>query len=1289
MASRLTELDLSKPESARTWLIAFNALARSKEWQDTDLTKKIADNFLASCGIAALEKIQFITSPHKLEEMKFKDIEIALLKYLEPKLKLVIAERTKFNSLTQNDESIMDFMIRLRQGVRYCEYDKLKTSADPAEELLLVVLVAGLRDSDVKDRVLDKIQSTPGGLAVDQVVSFVQQFEVRRQFVHARTVASSNQSVAANDDINAVVQRNTNSIKNCNFCGRDHAARKCPAYGKTCTKCSKPNHFASVCRSKVQAPAHYVGDTDDQQVDDIWFANKPAAKNATQSFRIGDKLVRMQIDTGASVSVISSKMWTDLDKPSLGKSFKRLEAYDGHAMKTMGTFTSVLEHNGVLSPIVLTVVDSEKSFGLLGRDILNEVSCIGHIAIQTCVEPLPTIKGVVARMQLVDNAKNVFCAARKVPVALEEKVHLELDRLEQRGIITKHEGGADNASPVVWVKKRNGDLRMCVDFKAHVNAKIKWESYPTPSTEVIFAKLKNAKKFAKIDLTEAYSQIELDDNAKKLSIINTSKGLYTVNRLQMGMKNSQAIFQRAMETILSDLKGVLVYHDDILAFAENDDSLVKRLEAIRTRLQEKRVTINEAKSVNLCDEITYLGFKVSAKGIEPDEALVKKIVDIATPTCKKDVDSFIGLANYFGRLIPNFTDLMAPLNRLRKTGIQFVWDAHCSQAFNLVKKAISSSPVVQPYCLDKDVTLTTDASKEAIGACLVQDDHPVIYISRKLSNAEKNYSNIEREALAVVWAVVRLKHFLLGRSFNICTDHKPLVYLFGDASSIPVGTSARICCWALKLMAYEYTIRYVKGADIPHADALSRMKFKDESSTTDRDDLDTAAVINCVEFEKGVLDSVKVQTELANDKFIQGILRRVRSGRWSNCSQAEKQFKEVASKLTIDENMLYVGTRLFIPPRLREEAFRVCHADNHSGIHSSVQRMRLCAWWPGMAKDIQSMVQRCDKCMKIRPTAAQSVHQWPEAKPLERWHMDWADIGSRPVLIVVDAGSGWIEAFPTANRLSSTVIRCLRTVFTRFGAPVCLVSDNGPELVSDELNDWLCRQGIKKLESPKYFPRANGLAERSVQTVKAALASWKEYKYHSDFNALLQRVLFHHRISSHARGKSPSELLFGKTLRVPIVSSFQQGERLWYRSTNSHESKDVTYVMTKGSNTSYVLEDDKLVLVSNSQIASALQSPSGISAPVGQHSGLDAALEVATTNGAATTALSTASVATNVNEAPEAADVDVAPDLAAMESTSMKIQSSKRRVQPIRSCAAPKRLGIDDPPLLVKRRDVT
>ena len=164
-----------------------------------------------------------------------------------------------------------------------------------------------------------------------------------------------------------------------------------------------------------------------------------------------------------------------------------------------------------------------------------------------------------------------------------------------------------------------------------------------------------------------------------------------------------------METILSDLKGVLIYHDDILVFAENEAALMKRLTAIRTRLREKNVTINEDKSINYADEVTYLGFKISSRGIEPDNELVEKISRIETPKNKKDIAHFIGLANYFGTLIPNFADKMAPLNHMRKNNVRFVWDAKCSDAFNNIKKEISSAPVVQPYSIDKAVTVTADS----------------------------------------------------------------------------------------------------------------------------------------------------------------------------------------------------------------------------------------------------------------------------------------------------------------------------------------------------------------------------------------------------------------------------------------------------------------------------------------------------------------------------------------------------------------------------------------------------
>ena len=944
MASRQTEsLDLDNPETACAWLLAFNAKARAKEWKDDKSNGyKITDNFLATCGISALQKLQYVVAPEKLENMTFSAIESSLQQYLKPRKRLIIAERTCFHLLRQQpEESVANFTLRLRQGIQYCDFDELKSSSNPTEEMMLVGLVAGLHDPRMQEIVLDKIQAAGGKFSVKQVQELVQQFEERRDFINQRDTKLESVHFSRSNarDRNEGVKM----IKNCKYCGKNHAIRRCPAFGKVCSLCKKQNHLAAVCKS---GSSHHVNDRSSD--DDVYFLTTNEINSIDDKkceVLIDGKSMVMQLDTGASVSVISSRMWRQLGQPRLRKSSRRMEAYDGRCLTTLGKFVATMEKDGRYHSAELTVVQSEKEFGLLGRDLLQAEDALQsvHHSSEENSEFLPSIKGVQASMELLEGAKNVFCRARPVPLALENKVNAELDRLERRGVISKISGGSDNASPVVWVRKRNGDLRMCVDFKAHVNSKIKTVSFPTPPIETIFAKLKNAKKFAKLDLPEAYSQIQLDEDARWQSVINTTKGLYLVNRLQMGMKNSQAIFQRTMENILADLKGIIIYHDDILVFAENDLSLKKRLDSLKTRLTEKRVSVNLSKSVEYAEEVNYLGFKISARGIEPDSSLIDKILKIETPKSKKEVEYFVGLANYFGRLVPNFAEKLLPLTKLRNQASKFSWNAECSNAFTRIKEEISRSPVVQPYSLDKEVVLTTDASQEALGACLTQESHPVIFISRRLSPAEKNYSNIEREALAIVWAVTRLKQFLLGRQFAIKTDHKPLIYLFSKTASIPIGTSARICRWALELMSYDYAINYVKGKDLPHVDALSRLRFK--GMNEDKDPACVTATINCVQYENELLSSDEVKSEM-KDPFLQGIMNRVKRGRWSNCTQAERPFKRFAERLTIEDGMLYRGTRLFVPPRLRLKAFKLSHEDCHSGIKSTAQRLKI-STWPG------------------------------------------------------------------------------------------------------------------------------------------------------------------------------------------------------------------------------------------------------------------------------------------------------------------------------------------------------
>jgi len=333
-------------------------------------------------------------------------------------------------------------------------------------------------------------------------------------------------------------------------------------------------------------------------------------------------------------------------------------------------------------------------------------------------EYLPTIKGVKASIKLTDHADTIFMKARPVPIAMKQEISDELDRLQKKGVISPIKF-ANMASPVVWVRKSNNGLRLCADFKATLNPRILNDSYPIPSIEQIFAGINGASCFSKIDLQSAYNQIELDEPSKKLSVINTSKGLYTLNRLQMGMKNSSAIFQRTIEQILNGISNIIIYQDDILLYENTEERLKKLYNDVIKRLKEHNVTINSSKSITMVNEISYLGYKINSNGIQPDDQLTQRVMAINVPTCKSDVEQFMGLVNYFGRLIPKVAEISSPLNDLRKRSSDFNWSEECNEAFNKLKSILSSNPVVKPFDVNEKCILTTDASKVSIGSVLI------------------------------------------------------------------------------------------------------------------------------------------------------------------------------------------------------------------------------------------------------------------------------------------------------------------------------------------------------------------------------------------------------------------------------------------------------------------------------------------------------------------------------------------------------------------------------------------
>ena len=265
-----------------------------------------------------------------------------------------------------------------------------------------------------------------------------------------------------------------------------------------------------------------------------------------------------------------------------------------------------------------------------------------------------------------------------------------------------------------------------------------------------------------------------------------------------------------------------------------------------------------------------------------------------------------------------------PISDLSKSEAEFQWTDKCQRAFERLKSELASKPVVQPFSLRKEVTITTDASEKAIGGVLSQEGHPVIYVSKKLSQAEQRYSNIERGALAIVFVVKCLKQFLLGWKFNLETDHRPLEFIFDPNKELPKTVSARITRWAISVMAFDYEIKYKQGSSIPHADAMSRLNFDKDDDQCNLVDYSSSNLDEfCVHFaEHKLIPFEELRSECERDELAKRIIRRVIDGDWKACTQVESSFKKVSGFLTVKNGLLYNGTRPYIPPRMRNRRLR-------------------------------------------------------------------------------------------------------------------------------------------------------------------------------------------------------------------------------------------------------------------------------------------------------------------------------------------------------------------------------
>lgn len=1001
----------------------------------------------------------------------------------------------------------------------------------------------------------------------------------------------------------------------CNFCKfRGHLERACNRKKKNSdsfkvTSASKhsinqvsgsSNSLAEsrseINRDVINSVSFGEAKIDSQSQDSLNLVNCVGLNNAGKSpysitMRIQGIDVNFLIDTGAAVSLVNKETWRRLGSFCLNKCSPRLSTYTGEEIRVLGTGEVTIgnalnEVNGCL-----TVVDSENTNNLLGQDLLQKfkidwqsvhtVKCCSELNPISDVSELPLkypdvfkkelglLANYEAKLYLKPDAKPKFCKARTIAFGIKAKVEAEIKRLKNEGIL-EPVNFSEWATAIVPIQKSDGiSVRICGDFKVTLNPQLCVEQYPMPNTNEILSKLAGTRYYSKIDLSQAFNQLKLDKDSQKLTVINTPWGLFKYTRLAFGISSSPSLFQRAMDNVLQGIPNVISRVDDILISTKTKEEHMSVLDLVFERLQKYNLRVRRDKCEFLTTSVKYLGHIISAEGIRPDPEKLQAIRDCKIPSNVTEVRALCGFVNYYSQYIPECSKILAPLYRLTKKNVQFRFDKSCYAALKQLQVILTNKMWLAHFDPDLPIKLTVDASPIGLGAVLSNVDQsgqelPVRFASRTLSKAESNYSQIEKESLAIIFGITKFHEYLFGNFFTIESDHKPLINLFGEHNTIPTIVASRLQRWAIKLAAYDYTIIYRKGED-NIADMLSRLPVSDKDPESENlKGLTEGDRVQIMRINSLPVRAEEVAKATREDPLLSKVLQFQKFGWPEEVSLELKPYHTKSVEFTIEKEVLLKGIRVVVPSKLRERVLEQLH-DTHPGIQRMKGIARSHVWWPNIDRDIEKYVRNCVSCQLAMPRNHEAtVHPllWPST-PWYRLHIDYAGpFKGSYWLIVVDATSKWPEIVRIKEPNSKNTILALETIFSRFGYCEQIFSDNGSCFTSDEFRNYCEGKGIKLIFSSPWHARSNGCAERMVESFKNMVK--KEDPAPSELDLFIARYLLNYRTSKHATtGRCPHEILFKLTPKTimhrihPCTSDFVLGKQLDQqdRSVSSQSNK--------------------------------------------------------------------------------------------------------------------------------------
>ena len=767
---------------------------------------------------------------------------------------------------------------------------------------------------------------------------------------------------------------------------------------------------------------------------------------------------------------------------------------------SLNAMANDLEKGYPLFSIILH--DESASIGISNIEVKTheDISNVLHQYTDVFPEELP--KGLPPKrteddfkIVLKEGAKPIKKGLYRMSHSELEETKKQVEKLIDMGFVRPSK--SPWASPVLFVSKKDGTLRFCVDYRALNKFTVK-NSYPLPRIDGLMDQLGDAQFFSTIDLRSGYHQVRIAESDIPKTAFSTRYGHYEYTVVPFGLTNAPAEFMSIMNDVFQEYtdKFVMVYLDDILIYSNTWKEHIEHIKLVLQKLRQHKLYAKLSKCQFGLQEVEYLGFILKAGKVAMNPNKTKAIELWETPTNKKELQSFLGLVNYYRRFIRNCSKIGKPLTELTKN-VPFKWSESAERAFKELKQSIIKAPVLAQFDPKKKIFVTTDACKYAIGAVMEQDHedgrHPVAFISRTLNPHEQNYAAHDLELLGIVDTLRTWRCYLHGQNFVVHTDHHPLRYLETQEFLSP-----RQVRWLERIAPFEFDIVPIKGKSNVVADGLSRQSSKTNESN---------------EYSRELLKSVMKKTSFigALSTLVPGdhLTRKIIES-YNTDPQFKEMLRQPQKPFERRDGLLYYGERLCVPEgEVRTKLLHDHHSTpctGHLGESKTLNRLLPKYYWKNMRETVKQYIKSCHSCQQIKSRNHKPFGLLqPIEPPKSKWDVITMDFivplpttknGNSGILTVVCKLSKMIRIIPIQATITApeAAMKFKEHVYRNHGIPSKIISDRDKLFMSKFWKSLFTSLGTKLAPSSAYHPQTDGQSEIANRKIEEMIRAFTNYK---------------------------------------------------------------------------------------------------------------------------------------------------------------------------------------------------